>query len=292
MVFSKHCKRLFELEEHENTPAQVFKKIFPEDLEVLLELIAKASKTLEFVTLEMRIATKSNPEKWLKLILKPEYNKAGDLILNSFFRDISDLKASLIHQKLMAMIVSHSTNLFLITNANGEIEWVNGHFEKLTGFTLEEAIGKKPGHLLQGPSTDLAQVQLIRERLAARKPFFGEILNYSKSGEPYWLWLEIQPVFDDSNELSKFVAIQTDITQSKLNEKALLQNEAKFRLIADNIQDGIFILNSKKEMIYASANFRTQMDFGLDQDLTHLFPFLLTLVHPDEKNQIALRVAA
>ena len=83
LVLSKHCKRLFELEEHENTPAQVFKKIFPEDLEVLLELIAKASKTLEFVTLEMRIATKSNPEKWLKLILKPEYNKAGDLIFNS-----------------------------------------------------------------------------------------------------------------------------------------------------------------------------------------------------------------
>ncbi len=99
------------------------------------------------------------------------------------------------------------------TNARGQTVWVNAGFEKLTGFTAQEAVGRTPGSLMQCEQTDPVTIVEIRAALAAAKPIRTSILNRSKSGQMCWLDLHIQPVFDEDGVLAGFQAIQTDITE-------------------------------------------------------------------------------
>lgn len=115
----------------------------------------------------------------------------------------------------MALVAQRTSNPVIISDREGCIEWVNEAFERLTGYHLEEVKGRKPGHLLQGPETDPATVQFMRERLRMRQAFEAEILNYSRQGQPYWLRIEVQPLFDEGGELTGFVALENDITEQR-----------------------------------------------------------------------------
>lgn len=112
----------------------------------------------------------------------------------------------------LSLVARNTDNAVIITNAQRQIEWVNEGFVRLTGYSLNEAIGRTPGSLLQGPDTDPDTVAYIRQMLAAQKPLHTEILNYSKSQKAYWVSLNINPVFDDEGQLQGFIAVELDVT--------------------------------------------------------------------------------
>ncbi len=124
--------------------------------------------------------------------------------------------------KRLSMVASHTHNGVIITNRNGETEWVNGAFTEISGYTLTECFGQKPGHILQGENTDPNTVARIRAKLKEVKPFREEILNYHKNGSSYWIKLDITPILDGFGQLTNFIAIQEDITENKKNENKLL----------------------------------------------------------------------
>ena len=110
-------------------------------------------------------------------------------------------------------------NSVLITNAERRIEYVNPGFTKLTGYSHDEVVGKSPGELLQGPNTSKETIARIRGYLNEGKSFYEEILNYTKAGEPYWISLAINPIFDKNGKIERYVSIQANITDTK--QKAL-----------------------------------------------------------------------
>lgn len=137
-------------------------------------------------------------------------------------------------------VARQSHNGVIITNKNGRIIWVNQAFEKLTGFKIDECYGKKPGDFVQGPDSDQNTVKRISRKLKEQKPFQEEILNYSKSGEKYWVKLDITPIFDKQNKLFRFVAIQEDITERKRHEELLNAiNDISISLLDTNKLDAI-----------------------------------------------------
>jgi PAS domain S-box-containing protein len=113
----------------------------------------------------------------------------------------------------LALVAARTDNAVVVTDAKGYIEWVNEGFVRITGYTLEEVLGRKPGEMLQGPRTDPKAVNYIRERLAAESSVTTEILNYRKNGETYWLALEIQPMRDSEGRVMNYMAVQRDISQ-------------------------------------------------------------------------------
>jgi PAS domain S-box-containing protein len=121
----------------------------------------------------------------------------------------------------LSLVASKTDNAVIITDSNGLIEWVNDGFTAITEYTLEEVIGKKPGDFLQGKETNPADVRAIRMGLASKKAFYQEIYNYSKSGRGYWLGLNINPLLDENNSLTGFIAIESDITERKNAEREL-----------------------------------------------------------------------
>ena len=85
----------------------------------------------------------------------------------------------------------------------------------MTGYTLAEVINREPGSFLQGPDTNPDTIRHIRQNLAVQKPFYEEILNYSKTGQTYWISLAINPVLNAQGELEKFIAVQANATDTK-----------------------------------------------------------------------------
>lgn len=130
------------------------------------------------------------------------------------------------YSKTLAAVADKTFEAVIITDKEGYIEWVNAGFTVITGYSYAEVKGKKPGEILQGPETDLATVSRIREKLKEKKIFKEEILNYHKNGRKYWLSLSITPVLDVNNNIEKFIAIESDITEQK-NERLRLEQKLK-----------------------------------------------------------------
>jgi diguanylate cyclase (GGDEF)-like protein/PAS domain S-box-containing protein len=94
------------------------------------------------------------------------------------------------------------------------ITYVNPAFTRLTGYTAAEALGLSP-RILQGPGTSRATRDNVRAALGAGHPVHEKILNFGKSGAPYWLDMHIVPLFDVQGKITHFAAIERDVTLDK-----------------------------------------------------------------------------
>ena len=116
----------------------------------------------------------------------------------------------------------------LFTDARRRIVYANTGFQKISGYSEAELLGKNCS-ILQGPLTDLETMEKMRATLDAGQPFESEILNYRKDGTPFWNDLSIAPVPSESGEPGRFIGIQRDITERKEAENALRKSEEQFR---------------------------------------------------------------
>ncbi|MES2071391.1 MAG: PAS domain S-box protein [Pseudomonadota bacterium] len=142
----------------------------------------------------------------------------------------------------LALVVNLTSNLVMITNPQGELEWVNPAFTAITHYTLEEVRGRRPSELLQGRDTNPDTVRFMSEKIRQGLGFRDiEVLNYTRLGEPFWLMLEIQPVYDQHKKIIHFIAIGTDVTKHKQFEIALRISESKFSSAFRCVPDAISI---------------------------------------------------
>ncbi|MEQ8585612.1 MAG: PAS domain-containing methyl-accepting chemotaxis protein [Thalassobaculaceae bacterium] len=194
-----------------------------------------------------RIA-KDGSEIWIEASYNPILDMNGrPFKVVKYATDITEDVRQKAHFNILSLVANETDNSVIITDPQGLIEYVNDGFTRMTGFTAEEAIGKAPGHLLQGENTDPDTVRTIRENLASRRAFDVEILNYTKTGHPHWISLAINAVFDATGRISRFVSVQVDITRTKL--RAL---EAGARITA--IEQSNVVLEWASDGRLAAAN--------------------------------------
>lgn len=144
-----------------------------------------------------------------------------------YFRDVTTEREHQHQLRIANAALSRQNDIVIITEATPldaptgpKIIYVNDAFERLTGYSRNEAIGQTP-RILQGPDTDRKQLDRIRQCIENEKPIRCEVLNYTKGGETYWLELDITPLFDSEGHCSHFVAVERDITERKEMEKRL-----------------------------------------------------------------------
>jgi len=174
---------------------------------------------------------------------------------NQLLAEIEERKRAQAENAKLSLVASKSRNSVIITNAEGQIGWVNEAFTKLTGYAFDEAVGQKPGSLLQGPETDRQTAIRIRDCLKEKKAVSADIVNYSKAGKPYWISLEIEPVFDDAGQFIQFVGTQVDITERKRVDAELRRSNARFEALQDANILGIIIARSDGQIVSANQEF-------------------------------------
>ena len=199
------------------------------------------------------------------------------------------LRQSETESRRLAMVASRTSNAVIISDAEGRIQWVNDGFTRITGYTLPEVQGRKPGTLLQGPLSDPVALAEMRRGVAARTGFNVEIINYHKAGHHYWLAIEVQPLRDDEGNVTGFMAIESDISERKTGEQKLLKNEQRLTELTAQAPGVIFQFevapNGQRSFAFLSAGYRTL--FGRDPaDALRRAAVLFATVHPDDRRAV------
>ncbi|MBI1367397.1 MAG: response regulator [Planctomycetes bacterium] len=125
----------------------------------------------------------------------------------------------------LSLVASRTDNAVVMLSTEGRIEWVNAGFTRHSGYMPEEAIGQLPHHLLRciTAGTEPETINAILEMIEKHEPVQAEVCNLRKDGRPYWIALEIQPVYDEVEKLEGFVAIELDITERKCYTAELIE---------------------------------------------------------------------
>ncbi|MDF2979532.1 MAG: hypothetical protein K0S40_4260 [Actinomycetospora sp.] len=127
--------------------------------------------------------------------------------------------------------------------------WVNPAFSRLTGYELDEVLGRNC-RFLQGPNTDPASISRIRTALADERPITEVLLNYRRDGTAFWNQVSITPVVDGDGRVVNFVGVQSDVT-----ERVMVENERRAALAAaEETREQLRLLTESTSAMSASLD--------------------------------------
>jgi PAS domain S-box-containing protein len=196
--------------------------LFPENHKKAIRFfLAKNMRKNDYVVNETYIETKSGEIIPVEVASGKKFKVANTTYLVCFFRDITERKIVEEKMTLLSLAASETTDTIIIADPNGKAIWANNAYMELTGFSLEEIIGQKPGYLSKGPETDPLATNAMREAIKSKKNIKITILNYKKNKQKYWFDLNITTVFDKNNTLINFVGVGRDVTIRKEKELEL-----------------------------------------------------------------------
>ena len=114
---------------------------------------------------------------------------------------------------LFDIAMANSSNAFMITTAQKgfPVVFVNNAFVEMTGYSLQECMGRSPS-FLQGPKTDRVVLQRLSENIRKGELFHGKAVNYRKDGSEFMMEWRVLPFVNESGKITHYFAIQRDVT--------------------------------------------------------------------------------
>ncbi|MCW9034888.1 MAG: PAS domain S-box protein [Rhodospirillales bacterium] len=140
--------------------------------------------------------------------------------ISSHKRIIENLEGVEHQLQTLSEATENNPSLIIITNKQGNIEYINPRFLEVTGYTREELIGQNPRVI----STDVTPPEIYKnlwKTINAGKNWTGEFLNKKKNGDTYLARATIAPIKDKKGEIHRFVGVQEDITERRAKEEKL-----------------------------------------------------------------------
>nr|AML76712.1 putative LOV domain-containing protein [Portulaca oleracea] len=124
------------------------------------------------------------------------------------------------------------------------IIFASDSFLELTEYTREEILGRNC-RFLQGPETDQATVQKIRDAIREQREITVQLINYTKSGKKFWNLFHLQPMRDQKGELQYFIGVQLDGSdhieplRNRLSETAEQESAKVVKATAENVDEAV-----------------------------------------------------
>jgi PAS domain S-box-containing protein len=131
----------------------------------------------------------------------------------------------------LSQAVEQSPVNVVITDFEGNIEYVNPKFSQLTGYSLAEARGKNPRILKSGHTSD-QEYQRLWSTIIAGGEWSGELLNKGKNGNLFWEKARITSIKDKNGKITHFLAVKEDITDQKQSQEAIRQMQLQLAHVA------------------------------------------------------------
>ena len=193
----------------------------------------------------------------------------------------------------------------VITNPrlpDNPIVFCNDSFCRLTGYARAEILGRNC-RFLQGPGSDPATIQRLRDALAARAPLQVDLRNYRKDGEPFWNRLLMAPVFDEAGALAYFFASQVDVTIERERLAALesdnasltvevadrlaaqRESETRLRIATESARIAVWEVELASRKLTATPTLNTV--YGVAAGTVPSFADIRAVAHPDDAATVA-----
>lgn len=264
--------------------------IHEDDQDRILKLLADLPQEKSFNISTYRFRDSNNNWRWLETTVTnmTEHPVVGGFVANS--RDITDRIESENELKKLSLVASRTTDIVIITDPDEKITWVNTAFEELTGYSMDEALGRIPGDFLQGEGTDQETVRRIKEAIEDRESVEEVILNFAKDGKKYWLEMNIDPIFNEEGECTHFIAIERDVTDRKREEERLKLLES----VITSTSESVVILEAEattlpgRKIIYVNEAFTEMTGYSSEESVGKTLLFLYG-PKTDKKERMELR---
>jgi PAS domain S-box-containing protein len=185
----------------------------------------------------------------------------GEPHILASIKDITELKRAEVELRKLWRAVEQSSTAVVITDAAGDIEYVNSCFTAVTGYVREEVVGRSPSLLKSGLTSD-ADYRGMWSTIRQGDDWQGEFCNRRKDGSLYWATVTVSPVKTPDGTISHFIGMQTDITQRKRAEQELRASEERFRSLVETSLLGISI-EQNGTPVFVNRTFATT--FGYDE---------------------------
>ena len=150
----------------------------------------------------------------------PWRDPSGELLGGvAVFRDITAHRNADDTVRRLSNAVEQTADAIYITDRNGVVEYVNPGFERITGYSKDEILGRTPG-LLRSGRHDAAHYRELWSTVLAGEVFRGTMVNRRKNGEIYYAEMTITPIKDPAEAVTHFVAVGKDMTDRRLRQRA------------------------------------------------------------------------
>ena len=175
-------------------------------------------------------------------------------------RDVTEQRARDQQLNLLETAVSKINDIVHIFKVDpndkpegAKIIFANDAFVRRTGYDLNEVIGKTP-QFLEGPDTQRSEMERIAQAMRDSQAVRSEFINYSKSGEPYWIEMEKVPIKNAKGVVTHWVAVERDITERKIAAERVAVSEERFQLIAEATKVVIWDCDLEEKSIWWNKN--------------------------------------
>lgn len=202
--------------------------------------------------------------------------------------NITERKKTEEYLKLQERAMAASSNGIVICDAQKRhlpITYVNPAFEKITGYSISEALGNNC-RFLQGGDREQLGLEQLREAIQAGESCTVILRNYRKDGNLFWNELTVSPIYDEIGQMTHFIGIQNDITERKQAEDALLRTQTRLQYLLAASPGILYTLEAKPpyRVTFISNHAKTILGYELGEiQKPH---FWLNHVHPEDRESV------
>lgn len=253
--------------------------LHPEDTERVIEDIEYSAKNLSLFSCEFRVQIPGKDIQWIYSKSSPEKLPDGSVTWYGFNVNITQRKKA--EEKLLELsrAVEQSPATIVITDKDGNIQYVNPMFTHTTGYTFEEVLGKNP-RILKSGETSQDEYKYLWKSISSGREWFGELHNKKKNGDLYWESAHISPIIDKHGQIISYLAVKTDVTIQKQIREELIKSNQRYNLVAMATNDSIWDLNLITEEISRTGDgFKNLFGYKTDEQKKMKWK---NLVHPDD----------
>ncbi|HET6558734.1 MAG TPA: PAS domain S-box protein, partial [Prolixibacteraceae bacterium] len=194
---------------------EIGKRGFEDDLKVI-----KTGQPV--INREEIFFNKEDEQQWLLTSKIPLHDQKGNITgLVGIGRDITEQKKANETILKFSKSIEQSPSTIVITDVNGNIEYVNPTFTEVTGFTLIEVLGRNPRILKSGQMAPEIYDELWAT-ISSGEVWRGEFLNKKKNGELYWEWATMTSIKNEEGVITNYISIKEDISSRKKMEADLI----------------------------------------------------------------------
>ena len=234
----------------------------PEARPVISAAVKQGMETGEAWDLELPMVTAKGRAIWARAVGEVEFENGVPVMLVGAFQDITERRQRNEDLHLLESSIARINDVVLITKAQQlqepgpQIVYVNRAFETTTGYTKAEALGRTP-RMLQGPDTDPVALARVAQALDRGEPITEVLLNYTKDGAPYWVEMTLSPIRSESGELTHFVAVERDITESRQLSEAISKSNQLMTDVLQNLPCALSVFDGSLVLVAQNPQFRS-----------------------------------